>query len=112
MVSVINLVMVDCRAELDAKYNEWYDKVHIPMCLKYAGMRRVTRYRLLSGPSAHARYLTVYEFQDQSAMDAFPKTPECIAAMQEMKQSWKDGDFTISLAAQYETIRVFERQVG
>ncbi len=109
MAFAINLVMVDCRNELERKYNEWYDKVHIPMCLKYTGMLRVTRYRLLSGPSTTARYLTVYEFRDQSAMDAFPKTPECIAATQEMKQTWKDGDFTIRLAAQYETMQVFER---
>ena len=109
MASAINMVMVDCRTELKREYNDWYDKVHIPMCMKYAGMRRVTRYRLLTGPPGHARYLTVYEFQDQSAMDAFPKSPECIAATREMKQTWKDGDFTIRLAAQYETLRVFER---
>ena len=109
MASAINLVMVDCLPDLEQKYNEWYDRVHIPMCLKYSGMLRATRYRLLSGPAGHARYLTVYEFRDQAAMDAFPKTPECTASTQEMRQTWRDGDFKIKVAAQYETIQVFER---
>ncbi len=105
----MNMVMVDCRPEVEATYNEWYDKVHIPMLLKYEGMVRATRYRLLSGPAGQARYLTVYEFRDREAMDAFPKTPECQAATAEMRATWPSGEFEIKLAAQFETIRSFER---
>jgi antibiotic biosynthesis monooxygenase (ABM) superfamily enzyme len=105
----INTVMVDCRPEVEAKYNEWYDRVHIPMCLKYEGMLRATRYRLLKGPTGHARYLTVYEFRDRDAMDAFPNSQECRAAIQEMHQTWREEDFSIKLTAQYETIGVFGR---
>ncbi len=104
----INMVMVDCRPEVEAAYNAWYDNVHIPMLLKYKGMVRVTRYRLLKGPDGHAKYLTVYEFKDQAAMDAFPQTPECQAATAEMRSTWPSADFEIKLAAQYETMRVFE----
>ena len=109
MTTAINMVMVDCRTEIEDKYNQWYDHVHIPMCLKYQGMLRATRYRLLKGPPGNARYLTVYEFKDQNAMDSFPTSPECAAAMQEMRQTWRDKDFEIKLAAQYETIGVIER---
>jgi heme-degrading monooxygenase HmoA len=109
VTTAINMVMVDCRAEVEEKYNQWYNEVHIPMCLKYEGMLRATRYRLLNGPAGQARYLTVYEFRDQDAMDAFPKSPECKAATQEMRDSWRREDFAIKLTAQYETIQVFER---
>jgi hypothetical protein len=102
------MVMVDCRTEVDAQYNEWYNTVHIPMCLRYAGMLRATRYRLLKGPPEQAGYLTVYEFRDQRAMDDFPTSPECIAATQEMRDTWRNKEFEIKLAAQYETIRVFD----
>ena len=105
---VINMVMVDCRPEVEARYNDWYNNVHIPMLLKYPGMVRATRYRLLSGPAGQARYLTVYEFRDRETMDAFPQTPECQAAIAEMGATWASGDFEIKLAAQYETIRSFE----
>lgn len=104
----INLVMVDCRPEVEARYNDWYDHVHIPMLLKYGGMVRATRYQLLSGPAGQARYLTVYEFKDRAAMDAFPKTPECQAATEEMRATWPSGEFEIKLAAQYGTIGTFE----
>jgi hypothetical protein len=101
------MVMVDCRTEVEEKYNQWYNEVHIPLCLKYDGMLRATRYRLIKGPSGHARYLTVYEFKDQNAMDAFPNSPQCIAATHEMHETWHEDDFRIKLAAQYETIGVF-----
>ena len=107
-LTVINMVMVDCRSEVEPQYNKWYDEVHIPMCLRYDGMLRATRYRLTRGPSGHARYLTVYEFKDQHAMDEFPNSPECKASIQEMRQTWQDNDFQIKLAAQYENIGIFE----
>ncbi len=105
---VINMVMVDCRPEVEARYNDWYSNVHIPMLLKYKGMVRATRYQLLKGPAGHAKYLTVYEFTDKAAMDAFPQTPECQAAIAEMRASWPSSEFEIKLAAQYEVMRVFE----
>ena len=104
----INMVMVDCRPEVEARYNDWYNNVHIPMLLKYPGMVKATRYRLLSGPAGQARYLTVYEFRDRETMEAFPQTPECRAATEEMRATWPSGEFEIKLAAQYETIRSFE----
>jgi quinol monooxygenase YgiN len=101
---VINMVEVDCRSDVDKKYNEWYNTVHIPMLLKNDGLLRATRYQLLRGPQGQARYLTVYEFRDRAAMDAFPKTPECTAATDEMNATWKEKGFQIKLAAQYEMI--------
>ena len=108
MTTAINMVMVDCRTEVEEKYNEQYNKVHVPLCLKYGGMPRATRYRLIKRPPRHARCLTVYEFKDQNAMDAFPSSPECRAATQEMRETWEDNDFEITMAAQYETIGSFE----
>lgn len=102
------MVMVDCRPEVEARYNDWYNNVHIPMLLKYEGMVRATRYQLLSGPAGQARYLTVYEFRDQEAMDAFPQTPECAAATAEMRTTWASGEFTIKLAARYALIGSYE----
>jgi hypothetical protein len=98
----INMVMVDCRPDVENKYNEWYNGVHIPMILRYDGMRRATRYQLLKGPEGHARYLTIYEFRDQGAMDAFPASPEFTAVNAELHRTWKGTEFEIKLAAQYE----------
>ncbi len=109
MTTAINMVMVDCRKEIEEAYNKWYDQVHIPMCLKYKDMLRATRYRLLHGPEGQSRYLTIYEFQDKASMDAFSSSPECTAATSEMRQTWQPGDFTIKTAAQYEMIAVHEK---
>ena len=102
---VINVVEVDCQPEVDKKYNEWYNEVHIPMIMKYDGILKATRYQLLHGPQGQSRYLTIYEFKDKDAMDSFPNSPEYAAVDEEMKQTWKGKEFEVKLAAQYEMIK-------
>jgi hypothetical protein len=109
MSHVINAVFVDCQPEIKAKYNQWYNDVHIPMCLRYEGMIGATRYELLSGPEGQARYLTIYEFTDQNAMDSFPKSSEFTAVDQELHQTWKGPEFTIKAAAQYSVIKSWKK---
>jgi quinol monooxygenase YgiN len=100
----IHMVEVDCKPEVEIKYNKWYNEVHIPMILRYDGILRATRYQLLSGPPGQARYLTIYEFKDQDAMESFPKSPEYTAVDEELKQTWKGKEFEVKLAAKFEMI--------
>jgi len=101
---VIHVVEVDCNPEVATKYNKWYNEVHIPMILKYEGILRATRYQLLSGPPGQARYLTIYEFKDQGAMEAFPQSTVYAAVDEELKQTWKGKEFQIKMAAKFEMI--------
>ena len=100
----IHLVEVDCKPEVRAKYNKWYNEVHIPMILKYDGMLQTTRYELLSGPPGQAKYLTIYEFKDQAAMEAFPNSTEYTAVDNELKNTWKGKEFEVRMAAKFEMI--------
>jgi hypothetical protein len=109
MNQAINFVFVDCQPEIENKYNEWYNNVHIPMIMKYDGILRTTRYKLLTGPQGQARYFTVYEFKDQKAMDSFPKSPEYMAVDKELHETWKGPEFNIKLAAQYEVIKTWAK---
>ena len=106
----IHVVEVDCKPEVETKYNKWYNEVHIPMILKYKGALRATRYQLLSGPPGQARYLTIYEFKDQEAMEAFPKSPEYTAVDEELRQTWKGKEFDIKMAAKFEMIGTWGKQ--
>jgi hypothetical protein len=62
--------------ERDAEYNEWYDNVHVPDCLKVPGWMSATRYVRSdaggpqdSDPLEGRRYLTVYDFEAASLGD-------------------------------------------
>ena len=43
---VINIVGTRCQPDDDAKFNKWYNEVHIPMLLKCKELKGVTRYKI------------------------------------------------------------------
>jgi len=104
----LNIVAIDCQPEQEARFNKWYNEVHIPMLLKFDGMLGVTRYRLLGGSEGQAKYLAIYEFTDKTSLDAYQKSPELAAARDEMNQTWKGKGFDIKWRAQYEPIKTWK----
>jgi antibiotic biosynthesis monooxygenase (ABM) superfamily enzyme len=106
---ILNIVATECPPEDDAKFNKWYNEVHIPLLFKYKGLKKVTRYqRMGDGGGQGAKYLAIYEYDNKDEMNAFPKTPEFKAAIDEMNGTWK-GKFSIKWAANYEPIKTWER---
>lgn len=106
---VINIVATECHSDDEAKFNKWYDEVHIPMLLKYEGMLGVTRYRLKSGTTGQAKYLAIYEFKNKVALDAFQKSKELAAAREEMGQTWKGRTFDIKWRAEYDPVKTWKK---
>ena len=107
--SILNIVATDCPAENDAKFNKWYNEVHIPLLFKFRGIKRVSRYKLMSENKDTPKYLAFYEYESKEDLEANPRSPEFAAAMQEMQETWKDGGFDIKWAASYEPIKTWER---
>jgi len=110
MSHVVNVIFVDCLPEIEQKYNEWYNKIHIPMIMKYDGVLKTTRYQLLKGPEGQTRYMTVYEFKSQKAMDSFPESAVFADVDKELHTSWKGPEFTVKTAAQYEMMKAWEKE--
>jgi antibiotic biosynthesis monooxygenase (ABM) superfamily enzyme len=105
---VLNIVATECLPEYEDRFNKWYNEVHIPMLLKYKGLVKVGRYRLMGEGDEHARYLAIYEFEDNKALEGFQTSPELAAGMEEMQESWKDDVLKIKWMAAYETIKTWE----
>jgi quinol monooxygenase YgiN len=106
---ILNIVATDCPPENDAKFNKWYNEVHIPMLFKYKGMKRVTRYQRAGDNKEQVKYLALYEFESKKALDDYRGSPEFTAAIAEMQETWKGGGFDIKWATDYEPIKTWER---
>ncbi len=106
---VINIVASECQPDQEAKFNKWYNEIHIPMLLKLTGLLGVTRYKLAGDSKGQTKYLAVYEFKDQSSLDAFEQSAELSAARDEMAQTWKGGGFEIKWRAPYEVIKTWRK---
>jgi uncharacterized protein (TIGR02118 family) len=88
---VIHMVAADSPPQQEEKFNQWYNDVHVPGLLKFKGLRGVTRYKILTRPCDQPQYLAVYQFGNQQDFEAYLKSPERAAAIEEMKLSWPQG---------------------
>jgi antibiotic biosynthesis monooxygenase (ABM) superfamily enzyme len=107
---VINIVASKCRPDQEAKFNKWYNEIHIPMLMKIKGLKAVTRYKLANEDKNAATYITIYQFDSREDLDAYNKSPVLAEVREEMKQSWPDaGCWTVAWRAPYEELKVFKR---
>ena len=88
---VIHIVGTQCRPEDEARFNKWYNEVHIPMLLKFKGLKGAARYKITSDSGEYPTYLAIYQYESQQAYEASRHSPELAAALEEMKGSWPGG---------------------
>jgi quinol monooxygenase YgiN len=103
---IINIVATECAPKNDAKFNKWYNEVHIPMLMKNKGIKKVTRYRIID---EKPRFIAVYEYDTKEDLDNLSKSPEFQAAIAEMQETWKGEMPNITWAISCEPIKVWER---
>lgn len=106
---VLSIVASDCSPEMEDKFNKWYNEVHIPMLMKYDGLKKASRYRLAGESKDQAEYLAFYRFDNEKAAADFMTSEEFTAAADEMKETWRDGGFDIKWMAQYKPIKTWEK---
>ncbi|MDD5127434.1 MAG: EthD family reductase [Dehalococcoidales bacterium] len=106
---VLLFVATECPPAIEAKFNKWYDEVHIPLLMKYKGVKRVRRGRLTKEDAALAPYLAIYEFDSEADYEGFMKSPERSVAMKDMEDTFQDVKFTIKWRTIYEVTKDFKR---
>ncbi len=103
--AIIYMVGIDCKPQYEEEFNTWYDKTHIPLLLKFKGLKRVSRYRLSNSKGTYPAYLAVYEFSSKEIFEEYAKSPERTAALEEMRSRWSAGEWEIQWQTQYELLR-------
>ena len=106
---LINIMGTRCRPEVDAKFNKWYEQVHIPMLLKFKGLKAATRCKIVKSAPEYPEYVVIYEFENRKAFEDYGKSPELAAALAEMKETWKDGGYDVVWRVQYEVLKTWRK---
>ena len=104
---IINIVATECIPGNEAKFNKWYNEVHIPMLMKFKGIKKVTRYKVMDESKEKGKYMAVYEYDSKEDMAALNASPEFKAAIEEMNQTWKGQMFDLKWAMGCEPIKTF-----
>lgn len=106
---IINIIAIQCLPEVEEKFNRWYDEIHVPLLLKFQGIKEVTRYKIVNETEEYPTYLTIYNFESQKAYEAYETSPELAAAREEMRETWKDGGYEVKWRVQYELMKTWKR---
>lgn len=107
--SVILIRATECQPEVEEKFNTWYNQVHIPMLFKFEGMREVIRCKLMSETKEHPKYLAIYKFESKKAYKAYEDSPELAVALEDARETWKDGGSETKWRVQYEVIKTWTK---
>ena len=81
--TVMNLSGFHIKPGEEHEFFKWYDEVHIPMLLKFPGLKKVSRGEIAKGDDKYPFFLTVFEFEDSQAFDRYVKSPELAEAHQD-----------------------------
>jgi uncharacterized protein (TIGR02118 family) len=101
---IINIVTTECLPQDEARFNRWYNEVHIPMLMKCPGVKGAARYKVTGGNSHKPRFIAVYYFDSRQAFENYKNSPQFAAAIEEMNQSWPQGIEIVS-RVQHELIQ-------
>jgi len=109
MAKVINIVATESTPEVEAKFNKWYNEVHVPLLFKYKGMKKVTRYKMLHKTDEFPTYICIYEFGSPAEYQAYAGSKELAEARAEMNETWAKGGWEIKWRVQYEEMKTWEK---
>ena len=107
--SLIHIVGTQCQPEVEEKFNAWYEQTHIPMLLKCDGLKGVTRYKIKKSSEGYPEYLAIYEFDSREAFEAYETSPELASALEEMRETWKEGGYETVWRVQFETLKTWRK---
>ena len=111
---LIWIVGIQCKAEVEAKFNTWYDDVHVPMLLKGGHVKKVTRFKLADetyhvGTTTQAcpNYLTIYEFENRDQFDSWMTSPARAEAGDDKTKTWFENPYEVRWATRYDLINAW-----
>jgi hypothetical protein len=79
------------------------------LLLKCKSLKSAARYKLLNESEDHPKYLAIYEFENRESYKEYETSPELAAALEEMKETWKQKGYESKWRIQYELIKSWQK---
>ncbi|MFC1981314.1 DUF4286 family protein [Chloroflexota bacterium] len=104
---IIHIVATQCQPEVQEKYRTWADEIHVPMLLKFNGIKGITRYERITKNAEYPLNLFIWEFDSQNAFEEYETSPELAAAREDVLATWKNGGLEPKWRVQYEPMKTW-----
>jgi hypothetical protein len=106
---LIQIVAAESTPEKDANFEKWYVEKHIPMLFGFEGVKEVNRYRLKGDDKNCSKYLTMYQFDNEKDLAAFPTSKAFADAIADFEANKEAVGFTSRWFGIYEHIKTWKR---
>jgi len=107
---IIQIVASQSTSEKEEEFNKWYTDVHVPMFFGFDGLKKAGRYQCIGDAGDNAKYLAIYEFEDEEALAAFPKSEAFTEAVKDFEERKEAVGFEMKWAASYELMKSWSRE--
>ncbi len=100
----------DCgKPDRESDFNDWYNNVHVPMLFNTPYVERVARYERLGDDETFPKYLAVYEFKSEEALNKYRKDPVREKIIQDSVAKTEAGELIIRWRVDYKEIASWEK---
>ena len=107
--SIIHIVGVQFKPELEKKFQKWYEEVHVPILFKFPGLKKITEYKIVSSDVSFPNFLAIYEFDNIETFEKYEKSEELAISRKQAKETWGEEEQKIKWRVQYKTIKIWEK---
>ncbi len=113
---MIRIVGIDCQPDAAKDFNKWVEEVHIPMLLRFEGIKSVTRYQIAPGHShdglafrtnEYPNYLTIIEFENEQALEAYDAKFSNSSALQDAQKNHAQLGFERKWRVDYRPLKTW-----
>ena len=107
---LMQIVASESTPKKEEEFSKWYSDIHLPMLFEYEGVKRASRYQLVSEDGGeNAKFLAIYEFDTKEELKAFPDSPAFQDAVDDFDKNHESLGFKMKWVAVYELIKELER---
>ncbi len=102
---VIYVVGSDCgKPEKEKEFNDWYNNQHAPMMFRSPFVKRVKRFERMGEDKDYPKYIAIYEFENDKAMEAYFKSSYRNEVLEDSGAKIQSGDFVRRWRINYKQI--------
>jgi uncharacterized protein (TIGR02118 family) len=106
---VIRIIAVKADPKFDKQFREWYVKTHVPMLMKYPGLKKTTQCDLLDPDGSSPGFLALFEFESEEAFAGYEKSPEFAEARKDASGRWSDQQREVKIRLNYRVEEVWQK---
>ena len=106
---VIMIRGTQCPPEMEEKFDTWYSEKHVPDVLKFKGVKKATRYKIIGNDKECPKFLAIYEFESRQAVEEYDISAVRDTVYEDWLRISKETGAEMIWRVQYEAVRTWQQ---